>query len=258
MKQVLAQSLCAAALTCGVAQAQNFANLNFESAKVVIIGTNALSPYMAASNALAGWSAYDGPSPLSRISYNPNPAGGSTLVFLVGSNREVLSGNFSVGLGANASISQTGIIPDDAESLLFEAFFIGGSSTMSVSLDGQNLAYSIISSSPNYDLYGANISAFAGQDETLTFSATEGAEILDDIQFSTMTIPEPGELALLASGALVFCMPRRWRLDARQDQQKHDRSVVQSAHLQRELLSGNRSGSECRHRKYGEGFGFNE
>ncbi|HEV2318467.1 MAG TPA: hypothetical protein VGV18_01870, partial [Verrucomicrobiae bacterium] len=61
-----------------------------------------------------------------------------------------------------------------------------------------------------YTVYGADIAAFAGQDETLAFSAISGDGVLDDIQFSTMIVPEPPaiSLILLSSGILIYARYR--------------------------------------------------
>jgi hypothetical protein len=201
-----------------VAKGQGFMNLDFESAHVSIIGTNELEPYMATTNALPSWSAFMGAGQLSSVDYNRNHAGQFTAVYLEGSNGEVLSGNFSVGLAGDGSISQTGLVSANAESLLFDAFFSGSASPLTVSLAGQDLSYVAISSAVNssgetYTIYGADIASFAGQEETLTFSSAQGSvgtEILDDIQFSSMIVPEPPTLFLifLSSGILIYARQR--------------------------------------------------
>ncbi|MDE3067564.1 MAG: hypothetical protein KGJ60_08430 [Verrucomicrobiota bacterium] len=101
------------------------------------------------------------------------------------------------------SISQTGVVPGDAQSLLFQLVLNG----MSVSLDGQDVLLVALSSGiyPNgidYTEYGADISAFAGRAEKLTFL---GGGTIDDIQFSSQPISEPFALSLifLAGGVLA-------------------------------------------------------
>ncbi|MDE3068862.1 MAG: PEP-CTERM sorting domain-containing protein [Verrucomicrobiota bacterium] len=85
---------------------------------------------------------------------------------------------------------------------------------LAVSLGGQNLSYTVIGSFPHTyyttTLCGADISAFAGRMETLTF-ARSGGSVLDNIQFSSQPIPEPSVLSLLfvAGGVLASLRARR-------------------------------------------------
>lgn len=198
--------------------AQGFVNLDFEAANLSAYGAGpAVVPI---TNAIPGWTAVGTPS-ANDILYNDVSLGSPT-VSLVGINNQFdpssLDGSFSVVLQAfftgGASISQTALVPVSAESLLFEAKQ-GGAGTLQVSLGGQNLSYSVLSSGANYTLYGANISAYAGQTEQLAFSAlavVSGGNIwnIDDIQFSSSTVPEPSDFALVALGALLLGF-RRWR-----------------------------------------------
>jgi hypothetical protein len=199
---------------------QGFVNLDFESAQIIPLTVGAdFPPYsIATTNALPGWTVYYGSIQQFQITYN-DPALGSTFVTLNATNGAQISGNFSVllqgGLTASAaSISQTGLVPVSALSLLFEAQPSAG--TLQVSLGGQNLSLFALSSGANYTLYGANISTFAGRTEQLTFSALEDLQDLynnwniDNIQFSSMPIPEPSVLGLSALGGLIFGL-RRWK-----------------------------------------------
>jgi len=198
---------------------QGFVNLNFENA---VITPDPSSPYypnaVYASDAIPGWTAtgFIGPTD---ILYN-SASLGSTSVSILGTSGfpPALDGNFSIylyggGTAPSASISQTAIVPVSAESLLFEAQQ-SGTGTLQVSLGGQNISFSAISTGSNYTLYGGNIpSAFDNQSEQLMFSALEGANNfwnIDDIQFSPSAVPEPSVLALGALGALSLGF-RRWR-----------------------------------------------
>jgi hypothetical protein len=200
---------------------QGFVNLNFENA---IITPDPSSPYFPnavyASNAIPRWTAtgFIGPTD---ILYN-SASLGSTSVSILGTNGfpPALDGNFSVdlyggGTATSASISQTAIVPASAQSILFEAQNLGGvlGGTLLVSLGGQNISFSAISTGSNYTLYGGNIpSAFDNQSEQLMFSALEGgnnAWNIDDIQFSSSAVPEPNEFALTALGALLLGFRRR-------------------------------------------------
>ena len=167
------------------------------------------------------WTVYYGANQQSQITYN-DPALGSTFVSLYATNGLQLAGNYSVllqggGTFSAATISQMDLVPADAESLMFIA--VGntslGISGLQVSLGGQDLSLVVISNELNYTLYGANISTFADQMETLNFSALEASSgynnwEIDNIQFSTSPVPEPSTLVLSVLGGACFVW-RRWR-----------------------------------------------
>ena len=199
-------------IVAAVSRGQEFTNLKFEDAKISFVPGSTVN--VATSNALPGWSAFLGTNELTTVPYNdfaiPFPWG------LVGSNNLVIDGNFSASLEGDESISQKGLVPSGTESLLFSA----DSYFLDVSLGGQSLSYAAISNALNssgmsYALYGANISGFAGQVETLTFSvglAGSGRGILDDIQFSPEAVPEPSSVSLISlGGAVLFYLRRKYR-----------------------------------------------
>jgi hypothetical protein len=181
-----------------------FQNLDFESATVV---TDFPPNIIDTAAALPNWTVLDGTSQMSIILYNSNSA-----VSLWGSG-QALDGNFSVGFNTGGSISQTCSIPADARTLLF----IGTRPTVAarllrVSISGQLLPYGLISIGPDYVQWGADISAFAGQPVTLTFS---GGGLLDDIQCSPSPIPEPSLSWLLFAGSGVLLYVRGWNQPVR-------------------------------------------
>lgn len=193
-------------------QAQrDFQNLNFED---TTIPQNHPPDYVSAADAFPGWNVYYGMSLQSEVLYN-NATLGFGCVSLVGTNGPGynLEGKYSAVLNGaggypDASISQTGLVPVFAESLLFKA--VPGRGPLVVLLDGQSLP--IYSISTEDHLYGADISAFAGQSVDLKFSALQDIPglnfwSLDAIQFSTQVIPEPGTLVLSVFGTLILC----WR-----------------------------------------------
>jgi len=201
---------------------QGFVNLNFESAQV-IPATGSYPNGIDTANALPGWSVYYGANQQSQITYN-NPALGSTFVTLYATNGFQLAGNYSVllqggGTASAATISQTGLVPLSAESILF--YGAGNSSITSglvVSVGGQNLSLTALSTGPNYTVYGADVSSFSGQTETLSFSALEAFGgynnwNIDNIQFSSSAVPEPSVLALSGLGGLLLAC-RRWKKSA--------------------------------------------
>ena len=201
---------------------QGFVNLDFESARIIPLTSGGnFPPYsVATTNALPGWTVYYGASQQSQVTYN-DPALGSTFVTLWATNGVQLAGKNSVLLQGGitdsaATIAQTGLVPASAQSLLF--FGAGNSSSapvLLISLGGQNLPFFAISNGPNYKVYGASISSFAGQTAALTFSALEDLSgyndwNIDNIQFSSSPIPEPSALALSALGGLLSGL-RFWK-----------------------------------------------
>jgi hypothetical protein len=187
---------------------QDFTNLDLESA-YNLPGNPVNGVFVSVTNALPGWTAYDGDAALSDIYYVSNYLGGfASAVELAGGSNALSGNNLSVELSPDGSISQTGLVPDNAESLQFEALIAANG--LSVKLGGQSLSYSAISEGPDYNVYGANIPTdMDGEMEALTFSIQPGPGdvLLDDIEFSP--IPEPSEYALIGLGAILFGFYRR-------------------------------------------------
>jgi hypothetical protein len=202
-----------------------FQNLDFESTTV----SQSQAPGVVdVTLALPSWSVYIGTNQQSLIRYN-DVAIGSTSVDLLGSNAPgtgyaSIEGGFSVllqggvaGSGPNlypaaASIRQIGLVPASARSVLFKAQ-PDNAGSLSVSLGGTSIPYSILSMTPRYNLYGANISAYAGQTLELDFSVSRFSGTaysnwnLDSIEFSASLIPEPGVLSLFALGTVLLTWP---------------------------------------------------
>ena len=202
---------------------QGFVNLDFEKATVSPVP--GYSFYVYASSAIPGWTASLDSTPQSIIGYDTVSLGGAA-VFLEDSNSSLapLQGQYSIlfqGFEGNtnqndgnplaASILQTAQIPSNTQSLSFW----GNPSDMEVKIDGQIIPYNAIGGGPNYTIYGADISEFAGLTETLSFVTPANSEaLLDNIQFSTSPVPEPGTLALCALGSLSLAWPRRKKSSA--------------------------------------------
>lgn len=208
------------------ASGQNFEDLNFEQAKIVRDPSYSNEVYV--SSAIPGWMVGNNFLGTNEIIYNDLSLGAPS-VALCGTNSMYspapLDGKFSIDLygGVNGgpnppvpgvSLSQTGLVPANAESILFKAENPYGGGPLLLSLGDQNISYSTLSTGPDYGLYGADISAFAGQIETLTFFAPTGVNNyweLDDIQFSSSPAPEPDVLGIFGIGALLFCRLRSLR-----------------------------------------------
>jgi len=212
-----------------------FQNLNFESATPATPITGPLGPfYQPVGLALPSWSAYLGGVEQTQVLQNVYTLGsGSVDIFgpdytaagpQGGLSPGIIDGHFTVflqagapspGLG-NASIEQYGTVPIATQSLEFEAWdWLPSSSILAVSFAGNSLSPVVIGTGPNYTLYGADISGFAGQSGQLEFSAVWNPNgpswiELDDITFSPNAIPEPSTLALVVMGGLTLAL-RRWR-----------------------------------------------
>jgi len=224
MKNSLTQNLVFSAMLLFSHQSvfsQGFVNLDFESAKIIPLVGNPFYPYgIATTNALPGWivTDYGSTNAGSYITYN-DPATGSSWVTLWATNGQQISGHFSVllqgGIGTGVSLSQTGLVPVSAYSILFEAD--PGNGTLQLSLGGQYLSFSAIETGANYTLYGANIpSGMNGQIEQLMFSAigyngSGGVNNwnIDSIQFSPSGVPEPCIWTLTSLGSLLLARRRR-------------------------------------------------
>jgi hypothetical protein len=212
-------------ILCQNGYTQGFINLNFEDANLSAYGAGPAE--VPTADALPGWTVsgnYLGPN---EIIYNDLSLGApSVAIFSTSGYVPVLDGEYSVDLyggvlpATGVSISQTGLVPANAESIRFIAVppapFAGGS--LIVSLGGQNISFSVLSSGANYNLYGGNIPpVLDGQSEQLAISAPESGGNnyweLDDIQFSGSPVPEPNSFGLFALGGL-FAASCHWRKSA--------------------------------------------
>ena len=193
-------------------QAQgNFVNLDFESANV----PNGTSPGpISVANALPGWTVYYGTSQVSQIYYNDVSLGSSQVTLISSSDpfgADCVTGNYGVLLQGGStypsvSIGQSGLVPAGSMSVLFDAQLNPAFGPVYLSLGGQNIAYSAVTTEPYYTVYGGNIpSSLAGQVETLEFVVPgsvsgyngDNALNLGPISFSLNEIPEPGSWALM-------------------------------------------------------------
>ncbi len=199
-------SLLVVAKTSSLGQG-TFANLNFESPILPII------PYanseVPIANALPGWQGYLGTFQTGRVVYNTVSIGaaaitlqgpGSPLPILQGSYTVFLQPAFPSGLFIPA-LAQTGTVPASAVSIRFYSLSGGGNPLTSLTFAGQQIPVSFLSSGPNYDIWGGDISPFANQSGELRFT---GGGYLDNIFFSNQQIPEPSTFGFFGLSALLF------------------------------------------------------
>jgi len=232
------------------ASAAAFQNLDFESA---VVGTAAPITLLPASQALPGWTSnnwdsgqvlYDGTAFDSvctslhdgRGIGQPQPSrdfhplqGAYSLMLQDGETAE------NVNVAVDAYVCQTGDIPGYARSLMFSTDMAYYVDHLQVSLGGTVIPmhlYSVgsVVNHPSGPWFGpvetfiGDISTVAGQqDVELRFTKlvqdpsnpyNHGFADIDAIQFSTIVVPEPSSLVLLAIGILSlagYCWRRRNR-----------------------------------------------
>jgi len=164
---------------------------------------------------MPGWTAYIDDTPIDQVVYNTRPldAAEVSLQGVASDSLTPIQGDYTVELfGASrfapqqsAAIGQTGQIPASARSLLFWGY------STDVSFGGHALSLSVLDITPNYYIYGADISAFAGQTGELRFTVPpQSLSVIDNIQFSDQRVPEPGAFAVSVLGASVLGW-RVWR-----------------------------------------------
>jgi hypothetical protein len=203
-------------LSAGSASAQaTFQNLGFESANLAPIPPGQFGGEVSSLDALLYWTCFIGTNQVTQVLQNSFTIGQASIDILgpYWSFGGIIEGQFTVvlqpgagGSGNNvgASISQTGLVPSDAQSIQFKG---QTSSPFSVSLAGQNLSIIPLGTFTTYTLYGANIPlSAAGQVQALTITALAGpstTELFDSFVFSSSPTPEPGTAGLFALGAML-------------------------------------------------------
>ena len=206
------------------ASAQDFVNLDFESATVQV--NHPIYGFLDWRLAVPGWSHSDGQD--TQVVYYGETHLGITQCFLLVDSLSpvwspgamegeyslfLMSGAYSYygGGWANAFITQTGLIPADTRSVRLLAtgifrLYLNNNEIPMVSLGGS--------------AYGGDVSAYAGavaELKILNAARPIPTEVsvpvfADAIQFSTIAIPEPSSLALLGAGGSALWAARRRRL----------------------------------------------
>jgi hypothetical protein len=209
-----------------------FQNLGFENTTltVVLINPGYPNPFYDTNATVPGWTwsphlnaGYSDPT--TTVEFNSMTLD-SAAVTLQGTNSPyatALAGNYSILLQGGsqflppeyprgASIFQTGSIPTTAHSLVY----LGGAA-LQVSFNGQFLSPVALGTTPSYTIWGTDISAYAGQSGELRFAVPWLAtSMLDGIQFSFSTVPEPSVLSLGFLGFVLVPAIARWANQSRQ------------------------------------------
>jgi hypothetical protein len=221
MKTITLLFLSMAGVT-GSSQAQSqFLNLNFNLAFVpggIVATTNGNIITTDPAKALPGWTVDYSGGPQTQMWFDTTSTG-ATVVDLIDKNDQFFQpfeGKYAVVLqgivpGSTASISQTGLIPAGTQSLFFEGADFGLAGPLTLTVGTQNVPYFPVGSGPNYTIYGADVSQWAGESEPLTFTAVGGAYSnweLDNLSFSTTAVPEPDAAVLIGIGGMVFTFGR--------------------------------------------------
>ena len=207
--------LFALSLLVQCSYAQGFVNIDFGSANIP--NSTPSGSFVSMSNAIPGWTGYLGSVQQTTVLYNSLATGSAVLAILATNSPVggVIPGNiYNVVLQAgstslSAAIAQTAVIPSYANSIFFTAS-LPYAAGWQVTIAGQNIPVTEVSTVGNgFAIFGGDISAFAGQQDELRFTALFGAGptvnlYLDSISFSTSIVPEPGVFALVALGGLLL------------------------------------------------------
>ena len=203
-------TLLAICVPLQTSNAQNFANLSFESANLTPVqGFNSYPGLVPESSALPDWTAYIGGVEQTQVGQNtyalsvatvdilgpnwgtqPGPLGG-TIGIIGGEYTVLLQGGVSptdASVPANASIAQTGTVPSTAQSLTFRAWEVYPSlrNTFSVSFSGNTLTPILLSagtaaSGQQHNVYGVAIKPYAGQTGQLEFTSNYGGRVVPSL-----------------------------------------------------------------------------
>jgi hypothetical protein len=195
-----------------------FQNLDFESPNA----DNLTNDFVAFSDAFPGWTGWlNGTNQTSLAGYNIVSVGTALATIITptapyGFGSYAIDGNYTATIVAgefgplvgivSTAIAQTGAIPPSARSLRFSAS--GLVQYLSVSFNGVNVPFSPVGTGPNYGLFAADVSQFAGQSGELRFTEQavpiEPLVVLDDILFSPTAVPEPTSEVCRATYFLSF------------------------------------------------------
>lgn len=206
--------VCAASfviLVNGIFAQGTFQNLDFEQATVPFVPPGQFGADVTVSNGLPNRVAYFNSFQISTIPHDDVALGDAAVSLHDTSSgfNQPIQGSFSVllqGSGSgpphSAAIGQTGQVPAGAASVRFWA---DPRSNLQVTFGGQGIVISRLGSTPGYDVFGGDISPFAGQTAELRFIGPgNSGGYFDNIFFSAQPIPEPSTFGLFTLGALLL------------------------------------------------------
>jgi hypothetical protein len=193
-------------------KAQGYINLGFESVTLVDSSTARID----------GWSTFGFPYGDPTVAALNNFALDAPLASVHGTNSPIvypIQGRYTVllqggtpsgGLVYNtngASVYQNNQIPVTARSLTYL-----GNGYLQVSFSGQRLTPVRLGPDTNstwsgltYNLWGIDVSAFAGQSGELRFTAPwQSLSLLDRVQFTSGSIPEPKAISIYLAAGLIW------------------------------------------------------
>jgi len=196
---------------------QSFFNLDFEGATINRDPSSPYAPYAVySSSALPGWTAYISGVSQNEIIYDTVPLAAPEVTLQDHNGfRQPPQGNYAVMLWGpfnpsenpaehnTVAIGQAARIPLSSMSIEF----FGDMGGMQITFDGQPLNFVTLSTGSDYNVYGADVSAFAGQAGVLMFtdpwySNTHGGPgFIDSISFLSTAVPEPRTITFVALAA---------------------------------------------------------
>jgi hypothetical protein len=171
-------------------------------------------------SAFPGWSGFVEGASQSTANYNLITLG-SPEIALIGANGPVpvVSGGYSALLVSSSSqlfpqdvsISQTGVLPSDAESIQMKVNSIDGK-PFDLALGANTIPMEPLFVASSYTIYGGNVSLFGGKSEQLSITVPAPGPgpsdmspiVFDDIFFSSQIVPEPSTLVLFGLTGIVF------------------------------------------------------
>jgi hypothetical protein len=194
-----------------------FRNMDFESANLSGYSPGSMVPI---TSAMPGWSGSS-----AQVLYDDIFIGGGAISIFDSLNGgpPPLQGNYSAYLMGSpqgfpgpgpVTIDQTGLIPMGTRSLMVSMSWQNQAPV--VAIGGEPITMIPVSTFPRYTLYAGDISSFAGQTATLSFTAPSPSGSpnpsfleLDNITFSPIAVPEPSALALAGLGLAGVIILRR-------------------------------------------------